>query len=154
MPAPGSSNIARDEEWHGDAPGAKRMSTAWETASVSDEYELAPDGSEIRPLLRMQGGSLVHCTLPPGSVTQAVRHRTVEELWYFLGGVGQVWRRDGEVEEIVDVYAGVALSIPLGTHFQFRATCSEPLTFVIVTMPPWPGPDEAVPVPGKWRRHT
>ena len=26
----------------------------------------------------------------------------------------------------------------------------EPLAFVITTLPPWPGPDEAVPVPGRW----
>jgi mannose-6-phosphate isomerase-like protein (cupin superfamily) len=128
------------------------MSTLWETASVSDEYDLAPDGSEIRPLLRMRGGSIVHCTLPPEQVTQAVRHLTVEEFWYFLSGEGQVWRKSSELEEIVEVHPHMALSIPPGTHFQFRTTGSEPLTFVITTMPPWPGPDEAIPVQGKWPR--
>jgi mannose-6-phosphate isomerase-like protein (cupin superfamily) len=127
------------------------VSVPWETRAVPDNYDVvAPDGSAIRLLVRARGGSMVHCTLPPGGVTQAVRHCTVEEVWYFLGGRGQVWRKQGEVEEITEVRPCLALSMPLGTHFQFRATGSEPLTFVIVTMPPWPGPDEAVPVPGAW----
>ena len=130
------------------------MKPPWETTSVSHEYEFAPDGSEIRPLLHPHGASLAHCTLPPGRVTQAVRHRTVEELWYVLGGEGQVWRKRGGVEETVDVRPGMALTIPVNTHFQFRASGSEPLTLVITTVPPWPGPDEAVAVPGKWRRQT
>jgi mannose-6-phosphate isomerase-like protein (cupin superfamily) len=127
------------------------MNRPWETRSVAGEYDtLAPDGSEIRLLLQLRGGSLVHCSLPPGGVTRAVRHRSVEELWYFLSGAGQVWRKDEGAEEITDVRPGAALTIPLGTQFQFRTMGSEPLTFVITTMPPWPGPDEAVEVPGIW----
>ena len=127
------------------------MDRPWQTRSVAGEYDtLAPDGSEIRLLLQLRGGSLVHCSLPPGGVTRAVRHRSVEELWYFLSGAGQVWRKSEGAEEITDVRPGSALTIPLGTHFQFRTTGSEPLTFVITTMPPCPGPDEAVEVPGIW----
>ena len=44
----------------------------------------------------------------------------------------------------------VYVSIPLGTHFQFRASPTEPVTAVAVTMPPWPGEDEAVFVTGPW----
>jgi mannose-6-phosphate isomerase-like protein (cupin superfamily) len=74
----------------------------------------------------------------------------VEELWYITGGVGQMWRRQNGREEVTDLVAGVSLTIPLGTDFQFRNTGEVPLTFVLVTMPPWPGPDEAVPVEGHW----
>jgi hypothetical protein len=45
---------------------------------------------------------------------------------------------------------GTCLSIPAGTHFQFRADAAGPLTAVGVTMPPWPGEDEAYEVPGEW----
>ena len=38
----------------------------------------------------------------------------------------------------------------VGTHFQFRTLGDEPLTIVGVTMPPWPGEDEAVEVNGMW----
>lgn len=112
---------------------------------------IAPDGSEVRILVRLAGGSLAHFSLLPGRVSRAVRHRTVEELWYFVGGRGQMWRRDAEGREsVVEVESGVSLDIPLGTSFQFRSTGEEPLAAVGATMPPWPGDDEAVLVDGIW----
>jgi mannose-6-phosphate isomerase-like protein (cupin superfamily) len=51
----------------------------------------------------------------------------------------------------VKVNAGVSLTIPVGTHFQFRNTGAVPLRFVIATMPQWPGSDEAVRVEDHWR---
>jgi mannose-6-phosphate isomerase-like protein (cupin superfamily) len=38
--------------------------------------------------------------------------------------------------------------------FQFRAGASRPLELVIATLPPWPGADEAVAVPGAWEPST
>ena len=111
---------------------------------------LAPDGSEIRLLSSASRGSMVHCTLNPGEVSLPVAHRTVDEVWYFLEGSGQVWRQLGEQERVAEVAPGVSLSIPVGAHFQFRTTGDRPLRFLIVTMPPWPGEDEAYPVPGRW----
>jgi mannose-6-phosphate isomerase-like protein (cupin superfamily) len=75
----------------------------------------------------------------------------VEEIWFILSGRGQMWRRQNEGAEIVDLSAGVCLTIPLGTHFQFRSLGQEPLRAVAVTMPPWPGDDEAVIVAGEWQ---
>ena len=61
-----------------------------------------------------------------------------------------MWRRlDGE-EETVDVAPGVSIAIPVGASFQFRSDGEEALEAVGVTMPPWPGPDEAVFVEGAW----
>ena len=123
----------------------------WQTARVGAACDaLAPDGSEIRLLVQVPRGSMVHCTLVPGQVTTAVRHCTVEEVWLCIAGRGEVWRRSGDAEETVDVEPGVALTIPLGTSFQFRATGTEPLEVVIPTMPPWPDADEAVAVDGRW----
>ena len=115
-----------------------------------DPDAIAPDGSEIRLLSETSRGSLVHCTLNPGGVSVAVAHRTVDEVWYFLEGAGQVWRKHGGEERVVDVAPGASLSIPVGAHFQFRTTGDRPLRFVIVTMPPWPGHYEAYPVEGYW----
>ena len=116
---------------------------------------LAPDGSEIRELVQVSRGSMVHCTLPPGAVSKPVSHRTVEEVWYFLSGRGQVWRKSGGDESVMDVESGVSLTIETGTHFQFRNTSpDEPLSFIITTMPPWPGPDEAYQVTGHWPTDT
>jgi mannose-6-phosphate isomerase-like protein (cupin superfamily) len=112
---------------------------------------IAPDGSEVRILVQQARGSLAHFSLAPGRTSRAVRHRTVEELWYFVGGRGQMWRRDAEGHEsVVDVEAGVSLDIPLGTAFQFRSTGDEPLAAVGTTMPPWPGDGEAVGADGIW----
>jgi len=111
--------------------------------------EMAPDGSEIRWLARVAGGSMVHCTLRQG-LSMAVTHHTVEEIWYFVAGQGEVWRKRGDEERIDPVGPGSSLTIPLGTHFQFRNTGTEPLCFLCVTLPPWPGEDEARRVSSRW----
>ena len=111
---------------------------------------VAPDGSDVRVLLDLTAGSMAHFELGAGRVSVAVTHRTVEEIWFVLGGSGQMWRKQGDRQETVDLAAGMFLTIPLGTHFQFRAAPTQALRAVAVTMPPWPGPLEAVPVPGAW----
>ena len=123
----------------------------FQTKHIQEKYDyLAPDGSEIRLLLDLKRGNLAHCTLPPKSTSLAVTHKTVEEMWYFIQGEGEVWRKQDQEEEIVKVVTGVCITIPVGTHFQFRNTGQEALHFIIITMPPWPGPQEAVKVKGKW----
>ncbi len=110
----------------------------------------APDGSEIRLLPTVPRGSMVHCRLPPGAVSRAVRHRSVDELWYVLRGRGVLWRRCGDEERETPLLPHTAHAIPRGTAFQFRNTGTEPLDIVIVTMPPWPGEAEAERVPDHW----
>jgi mannose-6-phosphate isomerase-like protein (cupin superfamily) len=94
---------------------------------------------------------MAHFELAPGQTSTAVAHRTVEEIWVFVSGRGQMWRRQRQREEVVSVEPGVCVTIPVGTHFQFRCLGHEPLGAVAVTMPPWPGDHEAARVPGKWR---
>jgi mannose-6-phosphate isomerase-like protein (cupin superfamily) len=111
---------------------------------------IAPDGSDVRILLRLAGGSMAHFELAAGRTSGAVAHRTVDEIWYVLSGRGQMWRRQDDGEETVELSPGTCLSIPVGTHFQFRSAGDSPLAAVAVTMPPWPGEDEALEVPGPW----
>lgn len=111
---------------------------------------VATDGSDVRVLLALPAGSMAHFELAPGQTSTAVAHRTVEEVWFFLGGRGEMWRAQGGREETVPVDAGVCVTIPLGTRFQFRALGAEPLAAVGVTMPPWPGDGEAYVVEGRW----
>lgn len=111
---------------------------------------VAPDGSDVRILLGLSGGGMAHFELPPNVVSKAVTHRTVEEIWYVVGGRGQMWRKQAGQTTVVDVYTGVCLTIPLGTHFQFRSLGNDPLAAIGITMPPWPGEGEAVTVPGFW----
>jgi len=111
---------------------------------------LAPDGSQVRILLSLTGGSMAHFRLGPGQVSRAVRHRTVEEIWYVLAGQGEMWRAAGAHEAVTPLAPGTCLSIEPGVAFQFRAAVAEHLDAVAITMPPWPGEDEAEFVPGLW----
>jgi mannose-6-phosphate isomerase-like protein (cupin superfamily) len=94
---------------------------------------------------------LARFELAPGQVAHAVMHRTVEEIWFVLAGRGEMWRRQGEREELASLHPGVCLTIPRGTRFQVRAVDEERLSAIVVTMPPWPDDDEAVIVNGCWQ---
>lgn len=121
------------------------------TTQLSAEYDvLAPDGSEIRLLPQLRGGSMAHAKLLPGQVSLPVAHKTVEEIWYVLAGTGEIWRKSEDSEAITTLAPGVAITIPLGTHFQFRNISNAPLEVLLITMPPWPGEDEAYSVSGRW----
>jgi mannose-6-phosphate isomerase-like protein (cupin superfamily) len=111
----------------------------------------APDGSDVRVLVSGSRGSMAHFELAPGRCSEAVRHKTVEELWYVVSGEAEMWRKQEETEEVVALTPGTSLSIPLGTSFQFRTTGTKPFAAVGVTMPSWPGQDEAVLVTGPWQ---
>jgi len=116
-------------------------------ATADDE---APDGSRVRKLLQLDDGGLAHFELAPRQTSTAISHGSVEEIWYFLSGSGEMWRKSGAAEETVDVRQGVSLTIPRETCFQFRSLGEEPLAAIAVTIPPWPGPEEATIVEGPW----
>jgi len=131
------------------------MGTSYETKYLPKDYDYkAPDPSEIRLLPRMKGGSLAHCTLRPGHTSSPVFHNTIEEIWYFIEGDGLFARRVGDAShwDVVEVKPDSCITIPAGVQFQFRNTGDVPLKAVIVSMPPWPGKDEAVALAtGHWR---
>jgi mannose-6-phosphate isomerase-like protein (cupin superfamily) len=106
----------------------------------------APDGSHIMKLGQEAGGGLALCTLAPGESSTPVRHRSVEELWYVLAGEGQISRRQGLHDPwVYDLMPGTSVDVGTGLTFQFRATGALPLRLLILTLPHWPGPDEAIP---------
>lgn len=111
---------------------------------------IAPDGSEVRLLATGSRGSMAEFRLPPGAVSKPVAHRTVEEVWCFTAGRGRMWRRLGNVEEVIAAVPGLSITIPVGAAFQFRCDGEEALVAIGVTMPPWPGMDEAYDVEGIW----
>jgi len=119
-------------------------------ALPAEPVAVAPDGTLARILLALSGGSLAHFELPAGATSLAVKHRTVEEIWFFLKGRGEIWRANDAGQSIIAAAPGLSLTIPLGTAFQFRALGEEPLTFLALTMPPWPGDGEAFQVQGPW----
>lgn len=111
---------------------------------------VAPDGSDVRVLLELSRGGLAHFTLAAGQTSVAVRHRTVEEIWYVVSGQAEMWRRIGDYEDMVELEPEDCITIPVGTHFQFRSVGPQSFVAVGVTMPPWPGDGEALESRGPW----
>jgi mannose-6-phosphate isomerase-like protein (cupin superfamily) len=109
---------------------------------------IAPDGSDVRLLLELHRGGLAHFELAPGETSKAISHRTVDEIWFVISGRGEMWRRRDFQTETVALEAGVCLTIPVGTEFQFRSYGYLPLEVIGATMPCWPGDGEVIPGTG------
>jgi mannose-6-phosphate isomerase-like protein (cupin superfamily) len=110
----------------------------------------SPAGADVRILMNGETGTMIHSTVPPGQVNRATLHATVSEFWYTLSGEGRIWRRDATGEETVVLRSGVSIDIPVGTSFQYRCDGPEPLRFICISMPPWPGAEEATIIDGPW----
>jgi mannose-6-phosphate isomerase-like protein (cupin superfamily) len=157
----GVAGNANYEAWAGRTEAKRRLAkrkgveaprlTGESVRSLPIPYDyLAPDGSEIRLLIGGEHGGLAHCLLPAGRASSPVQHRTVEELWHVLEGEGEIWRaRNGE-ERCDKLQPGDSIRICVDTCFQFRAGKAKDLKLLLATMPPWPGPQDAVAAPGKW----
>jgi mannose-6-phosphate isomerase-like protein (cupin superfamily) len=111
----------------------------------------SPAGAEIRYLLDGETGTMIHSTVPPGQVNRATVHATVSEFWHVLSGRGQIWRRDVTGEQTTVLERGVSIDLPVGTAFQYRCTGDEPLQFLCISMPRWPGDQEATVIKGPWK---
>ena len=48
---------------------------------------VAPDGSQVRLLVRLPTASMAHFELGPREVSHPTQHRTVSEAWYILQGL-------------------------------------------------------------------
>jgi mannose-6-phosphate isomerase-like protein (cupin superfamily) len=129
--------------------GEWRMAFTSKRLSAAPDV-IAPDGSEVRVLCATSRASTAVFTLRPGAVARAVRHRTVDEVWYVLSGAGRIWRRLGNEEEITKLSPGVSVTIPAGAEFQFRCDGEVALSVFGATIPPWPGETEAVFTEGPW----
>ncbi|HOZ34023.1 MAG TPA: cupin domain-containing protein, partial [Tabrizicola sp.] len=99
----------------------------------------SPAGAHIRFIMGGTTGNMIHSTVPPGQINRATVHATVSEFWFVLGGQGEIWRKDAAESRITRLVPGVSIDIPVGTAFQYRNVGAEPLTFICISMPPWPG---------------
>ena len=111
----------------------------------------SPAGAEIRFLIEGEMGNMIHSTVPAGQVNRATVHATVSEFWHVLSGEGEIWRRDATGEETTVLREGVTIDIPVGTAFQYRCTGADPLEFLCIATPPWPGDEEATIIDGPWQ---
>src|SRR5687767_12926610 len=88
------------------------IETPWETRERKREPDyLAPDGSEIYLLPNVRGGGLAYCRLPRQATSHAVRHQTVDEVWYVVSGDGELWRQRDGVDDVTALHSGVAVTI-------------------------------------------
>jgi len=117
-----------------------------------DHDTSSPAGALVRIIMDGPTGGMIHSTVPVGQTNKPVAHRSVYEFWYILEGEGEIWRRRGQQEKITPLTPGTSIDIEPGTAFQYRNVSSTAdLKFICVTMPPWPGNDEAVYVmQGAW----
>ena len=111
--------------------------------------ELAPDGSAVRPLLGLPGGSMAHFELPAAETSRAVAHRTVGELWFVLSGRGELWRKRG-IRRRLSCSSQACASRCLKVPISVRASPGEALAIIAATIPRWPGGSEAEFVDGPW----
>ena len=110
----------------------------------------SPAGANICFIMDGPTGNMIHSTVPPGQINRATVHKTVNEFWYVLAGEGEIWRRNGTEQRVTRLVPGVSVDIPAGTVFQYRNVGMQPLTFICITMPPWPGDFEASHLDGRW----
>jgi len=110
----------------------------------------SPAGADIRFIMDGPTGNMIHSTVPPGQINKATVHQTVTEFWHVLTGEGEIWRRDQVEEKVTRLRPGVSIDIPQGTAFQYRNTGDVSLTFLCISMPPWPGDHEASGLQGPW----
>jgi mannose-6-phosphate isomerase-like protein (cupin superfamily) len=120
----------------------------WESR---DRDAVAPDSMDVWLLERVTGASSAIFRAKAGQTCRAVRHRTVEEIWYCLSGKSEMWMQapDGS-ERTVSLTKGRCIAIPVATAFQLRNRRSHDATFFGVTVPAWPGDSEAEITKGKW----
>ena len=128
--------------------------TSWEALDVSlteASDEIAPDGSQVRVLSRVPRGSMGHFTIPSHQIIRAVRHKTVDEIWFVLEGEGEMWREKDGQSSLTKIKPCDSLVIPVGVTFQVRSSSGSDLCVLGQTMPAWPNNDEAEYVDGPWK---
>jgi len=101
------------------------------------------DGSTIRELARTPRQSLAEATVPAGRATIEHRHRTSEEIYYFLAGHGRL--RLGGAER--DVAAGDCAVISPGTAHKLWAGSSGDLVLLCACSPAYRDDDTELTEP-------
>ncbi len=96
------------------------------------------DGSEVRELVAYRNStaknqSLAEARLRPGQSTRLHLHRTSEEIYYILSGMGKM-RIGGQVDS---VEPGTAVLIPPGVPHQITNTGTNLLIFLCICAPPY-----------------
>jgi mannose-6-phosphate isomerase-like protein (cupin superfamily) len=103
---------------------------------------ITADGSAIRELAGVPSGnaanqSLAEATVPPGAQTVEHYHRTSEEIYLFVSGMGRMKLGDEEAQ----VRAGDCVVIPPGAPHKLANPEQEPLVLLCCCAPPYSDAD-------------
>lgn len=103
---------------------------------------ITADGSAIRELAGVPTGnaanqSLAEATVPPGGVTIEHYHRSSEEIYLFLSGIGTMTLADDES----GVRAGDCVVIPPGAPHKLSNPGPEPLVLLCCCSPAYSDDD-------------
>jgi mannose-6-phosphate isomerase-like protein (cupin superfamily) len=66
-----------------------------------------------------------------------------------LSGIGQLWRKTGDVEDVTELLPHRCVSIPPGIHYQYRAGNTD-LVLLVATAPRWKRENWAAAGSGCW----
>ena len=114
---------------------------------------IAPDGLEVRVASLTNNGQVSEFRLAPDTTGDAIKHKTVTELWFLVSGHGTVWLGSHNNGEPKVMQAGEYFVVPPETEFQVRNDhLDQWLKFIALTMPSFPGDGEVIKVPGYWRK--
>jgi mannose-6-phosphate isomerase-like protein (cupin superfamily) len=113
---------------------------------------MSPAGAEICFLMDGEGGNMIHSSVPPRQINKATVHKTVSEFLYILKGEGEIWRDNWEESSVTTLVPKTTIDIPVGTSFQYRNIGDSGLKFICISMPPWPGDEEATYIEGVWEQ--
>ena len=107
-----------------------------------DVYE-APDKALAQEWIsprnsRAETHSLALITIPPGVRVDPHRHLACEEVYYVIGGEGEMYL-DGEVTTLGP---GDAVTILTGEVHSIKNVSTEPLTMHVVCVPAWSPEDQ------------
>jgi mannose-6-phosphate isomerase-like protein (cupin superfamily) len=81
-------------------------------------------------------GEITHATVPPTHTSKPAYLNGLTEFFFGLSGRGEVWRSNGEAEEVVDLFPNRCLMIPEGVRFQYQ-TRESSLVFLVIVAPRW-----------------
>ncbi|HEU5044303.1 MAG TPA: hypothetical protein VFT75_09220 [Nocardioidaceae bacterium] len=111
-------------------------------------------GAEIRHILTSPLGDLTHAVCPAGHVAPTHYLPDLDEAYFVLAGVGEIWRATEEREAVTTLRPGRWVQMPANSRFQFRAGRGTSLVFLVVVLPSW-APDLFHTVPdGRWTTGT
>ena len=112
--------------------------SSWDTGELPAEpTQISPGGkTEIRMLPNLPSGEVTHAHLARQEISTPAYLDGHDEFFYVLAGRGEIWRKDDDVEEVVELRPQRCVSIPDGILFQYRSL-HEPLVFLVVVAPRW-----------------